>query len=110
METNTLRGDESRLDPLIRNDPFAFYRALRKQAPVYYDAKLDIYLVTRYEDVQTVLSDPITYSLEHGYQDRYANGFVDELAEIMNRDGGGFIRDIIACDPPAHSAPAAAGR
>ena len=102
METNTLRGDESRLDPLIRNDPFSFYRKLREQAPVYYDAKLDIYLVSRYEDVQTVLSDPITYSLEHGYQDRYANGFVDELAEIMNRDGGGFIRDIIACDPPAH--------
>jgi cytochrome P450 len=102
VETNTLRGDESRLDPLIRNDPFAFYRQLREQAPVYYDAKLDIYLVSRYEDVQAVLSDPITYSLEHGYQDRYANGFVDELAEIMNRDGGGFIRDIIACDPPAH--------
>lgn len=102
METNTLRGDESRLDPLIRNDPFSFYRKLREQAPVYYDAKLDIYLVSRYEDVQAVLSDPLTYSLEHGYQDRYANGFVDELAEIMNRDGGGFIRDIIACDPPAH--------
>jgi cytochrome P450 len=98
----TLRGDESRLDPLIRNDPFSFYCALREQDPVYYDAKLDTYLVARYEDVQTVLSDPITFSLEHGYQDRYANGFVDELAEIMNRDGGGFIRDIIACDPPAH--------
>src|SRR3546814_12672243 len=51
----------------------------------------------------TVLRDPLTYSLEHGYQDRYANGFVDELAEIMNRDGGGFIRDIIACDPPGHT-------
>ena len=84
------------MDPLIRNNPFPFYRALRKQQPVYYDPKLDTYLVTRYEDAQTVLRDPITFSLEHGYQDRYANGFVDELAEIMNRDGGGFIRDIIA--------------
>jgi len=98
-----LKGGESRLDPVIRNDPFPFYRALRKEQPVYYDPKLDTYLVTRYEDAQTVLRDPITYSLEHGYQDRYANGFVDELAEIMNRDGGGFIRDIIACDPPAHT-------
>ncbi len=99
----TLRGDESRLDPLIRNNPFPFYRALREQEPVYYDAKLDIYLVSRYEDVEAVLRDPITFSLEHGYQDRYANGFVDELADIMNREGGGFIRDIIACDPPAHT-------
>lgn len=102
MQTSPLRGDESRLDPLIRNDPFPFYRRLREQAPIYYDRKLDIYLVTRYADVQAVLGDPITYSLEHGYQDRYANGFVDELAQIMNRDGGGFIRDIIACDPPQH--------
>lgn len=101
--TMTLRGDESRLDPPIRNNPFPFYRALREQRPVYYDPKLDLYLVTRYEDAEIVLRDPITYSLEHGYQDRYANGFVDELAEIMNREGGGFIRDIIACDPPAHT-------
>jgi cytochrome P450 len=102
-ESLELRGNESRLDPLIRNNPFPFYRRLRQQEPVYYDAKLDTYLVTRYEDVQSVLRDPISYSLEHGYQDRYANGFVDELAQIMNRDGGGFIRDIIACDPPAHT-------
>jgi cytochrome P450 len=102
-EAIELHGGESRLDPLIFNHPFPFYRALRKQEPVYYDPKLDTYLVTRYEDVMTVLRDPVTYSLEHGYQDRYANGFVDELAEIMNRDGGGFIRDIIACDPPGHT-------
>jgi cytochrome P450 len=76
---------------------------MRAQDPVYYDAGIDTWLVTRYEDAQTVLRDPITYSLEHGYQDRYANGFVDELAEIMERDGGGFIRDIIACDPPGHT-------
>jgi len=101
--TFPLKGGESRVDPLIRNNPFPFYRALRKQEPVYYDQKLDTYLVTRYEDAQAVLRDPITFSLEHGYQDRYANGYVDELAEIMNRDGGGFIRDIIATDPPAHT-------
>lgn len=98
-----LTGTESRLDPLIRNHPFPFYRTLREHQPIYYDPGLDIYLVTRYDDVMAVLRDPITYSLEHGYQDRYANGFVDELADIMNRDGGGFVRDIIACDPPAHT-------
>jgi cytochrome P450 len=101
--TMTLRGGESRVDPLIRSNPFPFYRALRKADPVYYDPKLDCYLVTRYDDAMTVLRDPVTFSLEHGYQDRWANGFADELAEIMNRDGGGFIRDIIACDPPAHT-------
>lgn len=98
-----ITGEETRLDPIIRNDPFPFYRALREQDPVYYDPGLDVYLVTRYDDAMTVLRDPLTYSLEHGYQDRYANGHVEELAEIMERDGGGFIRDIIACDPPRHT-------
>jgi cytochrome P450 len=97
-----LKGGESRLDPFIRNNPFPFYRALRKQDPVYYDPGLDLYLVTRYEDAVTVLRDDVTYSLEHGYQDRYANGFIDEFAAIMERDGGGFIRDL-AIDPPAHT-------
>jgi cytochrome P450 len=101
--TMALRGDESRLDPPIFKDPFPFYKALRDQKPVYYDPKLDIYLITRYDDAMAVMRDDVRFSLEHGYQDRYANGHVDELAEIMNRDGGGFIRDIIACDPPAHT-------
>lgn len=98
----SLQGDETRLDPLIRNNPFPFYEALRAQRPVYHDPGLDVYLVTRYADANTVLRDPVTYSLEHGYQDRYANGHVEEFAEIMNRDGGGFIRDL-AIDPPAHT-------
>jgi cytochrome P450 len=98
-----LSGAETRLDPAIRNDPFPFYRALRRERPVYYDPGLDVWLVTRYDDAVAVLGDPGTWSLEHGYQDRYANGFVDELAEIMERDGGGFVRDIIACDPPSHT-------
>ncbi len=104
MSTDTLelKGGETRLDPAIRNDPFPFYRALRKEDPVYYDPGLDLYLVTRYEDAVTVLRDDVTFSLEHGYQDRYANGFIDEFAAIMERDGGGFIRDL-AIDPPAHT-------
>ena len=103
LATGTITGHETRLDPAIRNNPFPFYQALRAQRPVYYDPGLDVWLVTRYEDALAVLRDDTSFSLEHGYQDRYANGFVDELAEIMERDGGGFIRDIIACDPPAHT-------
>ncbi len=98
-----LRGDESRVDPDILPNPYPFYRAMRAEQPVYYDPKLDVWLVSRYEDVQTVLRDNDNFSLERGYQERYANGLVDELAEIMERDGGGFIRDIVACDPPLHT-------
>ncbi len=102
IDSMELKGGETRLDPLIRNNPFPFYRALRERQPVYYDPGLDVYLVTRYQDAIKVLGDDETFSLEHGYQDRYANGFLDEFSAIMDRDGGGFIRDL-AIDPPAHT-------
>jgi cytochrome P450 len=102
LGTMELKGGETRLDAVIRNNPFPFYRALRGQDPVYYDPGLDLYLVTRYHDAVKVLGDDETFSLEHGYQDRYGNGFIDEFAAIMERDGGGFIRDL-AIDPPAHT-------
>jgi cytochrome P450 len=98
----TITGTETRLDPAIRNAPFPFYRALREQRPVYYDPGLDVWLVTRYDDARTVLGDAVTYSLEHGYQDRFANGHVEEFAAILDAEGGGFIRDL-AIDPPAHT-------
>ncbi|PEQ12846.1 cytochrome [Novosphingobium sp. PC22D] len=101
-DTLELAGGETRLDPLIRNDPFPFYRALRERDPVYYDPGLDLYLITRYADCVRVLTDDETFSLEHGYQDRYANGHLEEFAAIMEREGGGFIRDL-ALDPPAHT-------
>lgn len=101
-DTMELEGGESRLDPFIRNNPFSFYRALREHDPVYYDPGLDLYLVTRYDDAAAVLRDDVNFSLEHGYQDRYGNGFIDEFAAILERDGGGFIRDM-AIDPPRHT-------
>jgi cytochrome P450 len=102
LEKMEITGKETRLDPVIRNNPFPFYRALRDKQPVYYDPGLDLYLVTRYEDLIKVLHDDTTFSLEHGYQDRYSNGYIEEFAEILERDGGGFIRDL-AIDPPAHT-------
>ena len=100
--TLLLTGAETRLDPTIRNDPFPFYRAMREQRPVYHDPGLDVYLVTRHDDAVAVLRDDVNFSLEHGYQDRYANGHVEEFAAIMEREGGGFIRDL-AVDPPRHT-------
>src|SRR4051794_37940007 len=82
----TIKGDETRVDARIRNNPFPFYRALREQKPVYYDPGMDTWLVTRYEDVKAVLLNNEDYSLEHGYQDRYAYGFVEELEEILKRE------------------------
>ena len=43
------------LDPAVHADPYPFYKRLREQAPVMWDPFMHTWVVTRYEDVKTVL-------------------------------------------------------
>ena len=90
-------------DPQVRAHPNAFYQTLRREAPVHYDEKLKMWLVSRYEDIVTLLRDPLTYSDKHGYEAMYASGHFEEFKQILERDGGGFFPDAIKDDPPAHT-------
>lgn len=96
-------GDASLADPAILAHHGDFFRAVRGQDPVHYDAKLGMYLISRFDDIQTVQRDPITFSVERGYKEQYAKGFVEEFREILIRDGGGFFPDAIMTDPPYHT-------
>jgi len=91
------------VDPNILAHPNAFYAAMRREDPVHYDANLNMYLVSRYDDLQTVFRDPITYSVEKGFAQQYAAGFQEEYAEILKRDGGGVFGRAIMTDPPEHT-------
>jgi cytochrome P450 len=96
-------GGASLTDALIVAHPGEFYRFMRKQDPVYYDGKIGMYLVSRYDDVVAVLRDPITFSDKLGYEALYASGHFEEFKQILERDGGGFFPDAIKDDPPAHT-------
>lgn len=90
-------------DPIISARPNAYYAAMREGDPVHFDEKLGMWLVTRYKDLETVLRDPITYSVKHGYEEQYAKGFFAEFKAILEKDGGGFFPDAIMSDPPYHT-------
>ena len=90
-------------NPDICAHPNAYYAAMRAKDPVHFDQKLGVWLVSRYEDLQTVFRDPITFSMKHGYESTYAKGFIDEFKQILERDGGGFFPDAIMSDPPEHT-------
>ncbi|MFV8818006.1 cytochrome P450 [Haliea sp. E17] len=90
-------------DSELRAHPNEFYWTMRHEDPVHFDKGIGMWLVSRYEDLQTVLADPITYSSEVGFLDSYAKGYFDEFKEILERDGGGYFPDAIMTDPPEHT-------
>jgi cytochrome P450 len=47
-------------------NPFPAYRELRDEAPVYLNEQLDVYALTRYDDVMRAHLDPATFSSAHG--------------------------------------------
>lgn len=96
-------NEMSLADPVIQARPQPFYSKLREQSPVHYDEKLGMWLVSRYDDIVTLLRDPQTFSDKHGYEAQYASGFFQEFKEILERDGGGFFPDVIKSDPPEHT-------
>jgi len=50
-----------------------------------------------------VLRDPIVFSQELGYYRQMAHGHLDEMKEILAREGGGFFPDVANIDPPRHT-------
>lgn len=108
--TAALPEDEQKLietgsltDPEIQAHPNRFYAALRKDAPIHFDERLGSWLVTRNEDIWAIQSDPVTFSVEHGYHDLQARGMQEEFRDILRRDGGGYFPDAIMSDPPYHT-------
>jgi len=97
LETGTLADYE------IQAKPRDFYRAMRKGDPIHYDKKLNSWLVTRHEDISAVQSDPITFSVQHGYHEQQARGMHDEFRNYLKEHGGGYFPDAIMSDPPYHT-------
>ena len=54
------------LDERYKVDPHPIWRRLRDEAPVYYNADLDFYAVSRFADVDAFSRDPKTFCSSHG--------------------------------------------
>lgn len=92
------RGFEPFSDAYM-TDPFTEYAALRTEGPVVYVPDLDIYVVSRYEDVRKVIEDR---------EDFLSVGatlpFMPVCPEAKTILAGGFPRKptFTNCDPPRH--------
>ena len=71
--------------------------------PVHFEEDLGMYLVSRHEDLMTVLRDPVVFSQELGYYKQMAHGHLSEMKDILDSEGGGFFPDVANIDPPRHT-------
>src|ERR1700712_581627 len=71
-------------------DPYAIYKRMRVEAPLYYDEELDFYALTRHEDVAAAFKDHESFSSAYGC----------DLG--MVRSGEVPQKSIIFIDPPDH--------
>ncbi|MBB4679898.1 cytochrome P450 [Crossiella cryophila] len=65
---DSARTVPSLLWPDCEHDPYAFYALLRNRFPLFYDEPIDTWLLSRYEDVRLVLTDPRFNSANYVWQ------------------------------------------
>ena len=102
-EEDKLLKEGSLTDYKIQAHPRDYFRAMRHGDPIHYDEKLGSWLVTRHEDIWAVQSDPVTFSVHHGYHDFQARGLQEEFRNYLKEHGGGYFPDAIMSDPPYHT-------
>ena len=102
-EESKVLENASLVDAGIQAHDREYFRAMRHGDPIHYDERLGSWLVTRHEDIWAVQSDPVTFSVHHGYHDFQARGLQDEFRAYLREHGGGYFPDAIMSDPPYHT-------
>jgi pimeloyl-[acyl-carrier protein] synthase len=85
------------LDPEVLANPYPLYHRLRSEEPVYWDAFLHAWVVTRYADVVTVF-DRFSADRTPTPEQLTAMGMaaLSPIAQVM-------VRQMLFLDPPAHT-------
>jgi cytochrome P450 len=78
-----------------REDPTQFYKWARAEAPIRFAPALNAYVVTRYDDLKTIVNDPDTFSSANAIPTMWSNppevieafaGLIPEANTIVNTD------------------------
>jgi cytochrome P450 len=86
--------------PEVRADPYPLYRRLREDDPVHWSDLADAWVLTRYDDVVTVLKDP-RFSAE---RDTSRNRYIQQaVASRQETNGNVRSNTVLTADPPEHT-------
>ena len=85
--------------PAFWEDPFPFYNRLREEAPAVWSEPLQLWMVSRFDDVSAMLEDP---SLSVAYTDAFYLGLPDEMSRRFESFRRALKTTIVFSDPPEH--------
>lgn len=105
IETTTLSDAPVTLTTeAVLRDPFPTYKWLRDNAPVYKDPVSGVYIVSRYDDIQAIVTDTETFSNKTNMLSNSAQLRTDEAAQILREHASPHLDTIVTADPPVHTA------
>ncbi len=96
----------SLLDPEVQACPFAYYAQMREVAPVYRMPETGFFLISNYEDLKNVLSDPHTFSNDISIEQVAGEAAADLgrlYDEHLGEVGWEHVQTLQRTDPPDHS-------
>jgi cytochrome P450 len=88
------------VDPYLA-DPYPFWLQARRSEPVFYSPELDYWVVTRYEDIKAIFSDPKTFSA--GNAQTPIKPLAPQVVQMLQA-GGLKTKPVMSnADPPVHT-------
>lgn len=83
-----------------RENPYALFKRAHREAPVFFSPRFNLWVVTRYEDIWTVLKDPARFSSAQSTAVSAAPP--REVLEVI-KEGYPEVATLVTSDPPAHT-------
>ncbi len=96
-------AEYSLLDEQLLAAPWEFYARLQEEAPVYRMPETGIYVVSRYDDVLTVLRDTATYSNVILAMEALQGDNGRRYQQMLAEKGWAHVHVLHRTDPPKHA-------
>jgi cytochrome P450/nitrite reductase/ring-hydroxylating ferredoxin subunit len=88
------------MTPEQRECPFPLYAHAREVMPVFYSERFDLWVVTRYADIVSILKDPVRFS--SGQSLAVDTGIAPEVQAVLDT-GYPATPTMVTADPPIHT-------
>ncbi|SEM68517.1 cytochrome P450 PksS [Stigmatella aurantiaca] len=91
------------LDPAFAQSPYPLLRRMRSEEPVFWFEPLNTWVVTRYEEVSSILRDPVRFSSRRADRMLQAQLPLDTPASIREPIAHVMSLAAMFSDPPVHT-------